>query len=46
MFFYCIDNLRYRSEKEKNRLQEAGVGEEVVNAAVSEFIFGLKIFNP
>jgi len=28
----------YRSEKEKNRLKEAGVGEEVVNAAISEFI--------
>jgi len=28
----------YRSEKEKKRLDEAGVGESVINAAVSEFI--------
>merc|ERR1711990_477913 len=28
----------YRSEKEKKRLDEAGVGEKVINAAVSEFI--------
>ena len=30
--------FRYRSEKEKKRLDEAGVGESVINAAVSEFI--------
>ena len=35
--------FRYRSEKEKNRLKEAGVGEEVVNAAISEFIHGFQI---
>lgn len=31
----------YKSEKEKNRLEQAGVTEEVVNAAVSEFILEL-----
>ena len=29
---------RYRSEKEKKRLDEAGVNEAVINSAISEFI--------
>ena len=28
----------YRSEKEKKRLDEAGVNEAVINSAISEFI--------
>ena len=30
--------FRYRSEKEKKRLDEAGVNEAVINSAISEFI--------
>jgi len=31
-------NFRYKSEKEANRLEEAGVTKDVVDSAVAEFL--------